>query len=176
MKTRIRGIILGSVLLVILCEIDARPNRKDKRSSRLSQTEETREKTKQVAIRQKQTQLVLRDRVNENQHGARELRTSKPLKKSKNILSLKHNYERKRQYIMHPFHTALPHPYMLMRPPPMTQRTIVTTRIPRPPMPIPYNEFFSRGLYGGMHHRAFPFSLYDPMRMYTDDEEDEEGK
>ncbi|XP_022777855.1 EGF-like repeat and discoidin I-like domain-containing protein 3, partial [Stylophora pistillata] len=75
---------------------------------------------------------------------------------------------------MRPSH-AFGHSYMFMRPPPMTQRTIVTTRIPRPPMPIPYNPFFGRGFFGGMHRSHSPF--YDAMaQMYGDEDEEEEER
>ena len=172
MKTRLREIILSCALLIILQEIGARPNVKDGRLSK-----ETIAKTKQDARKQKQTKLALREPTNNKQHGVRKSRISKPLKDSKALSSLKHNNkERKRQFIIHPALHALSHPYMFMRPPPMTQRTIVTTRIPRPPMAIPYNGLLSRGLYGGMHHYVSPFSMFDPMRMYAGGEEDEEGK
>ena len=172
MKTRLREIILSCVLLIILQEIGARPNVKDGRLSK-----ETMAKTKQDARQQKQTKLALREPTNNKQHGVRKSRISKPLKDSKALSSLEHNNkERKRQFIIHPALHALSHPYMFMRPPPMTQRTIVTTRIPRPPMAIPYNGLLSRGLYGGMHHYVSPFSMFDPMRMYAGGEEDEEGR
>ena len=170
MKPRLRQIIFGTVLFLILGEIAARPA--EEQSLSLGKTK--RSKTQQDGVKQKQTKLSTRDNSKNRQHGVR--RTNKRLKKPQAFSPLKsHNKERKRQFIMHPMHT-FGHPYMLMRPPPMTQRTIVTTRIPRPPMPIPYNPFYARSFYGGMHHHGSPFSFYDPMKMYGDElEEDEEG-
>ena len=172
MKPRIRGILLGIALSLILDEIVARPT--EEQSLNLLKTKESKAKTKQDGRKQKQTNLALRDTSKSQQHGRQKLRISKPFKKPTTFSpSKRYNKERKRQFIMHPMH-SFSHPYMFMRPPPLTQRTIVTTRIPRPPMAIPYNPFL-RSFYGGMHHHASPFPFYDPMKMYGDEDEEEEG-
>lgn len=82
----------------------------------------------------------------------------------------------KRQFIYHPPNVS---PYLMMRRPPLTQRTIVTTRIPRPPMPIPYNPYdpymLQGSLYGGGH---FPYERFHHgfAHMYgEEEEEDDEG-
>ena len=174
MKPRIREILFSTTLFLILREIAARPT--EEKSLNLSKTKEIKAKTQHDGLKRKQTKLALRDTSKNQQHGVRNSRISKPFKKPKAFSLLRNNNkERKRQFIMHPLH-QLSHPYMLMRPPPMTQRTIVTTRIPRPPMAIPYNPFFPRSFYGGMHHHGSPFSFYDPMKMYGDEDEEEEGK
>lgn len=169
MKPRTVGILLGTALFLILGETTARPT--EEQLSNLTKSKESPSKTQQDGPKWTQTKLGLRD-TSKRQH--KKTRVIKPLKKKKTPSPLKDgNKERKRQYIMHPPH-SFSHPYMFMRPPPMTQRTIVTTRIPRPPMPMPYNPFFARSFYGGMHHSHFP--LYDPMaQMYGDEDEDEEG-
>lgn len=171
MKPRKVGILLGTALFLILGQIAARPT-EDQLSNSTKSKQELR-KTQQDGPKRTQTKLGLRD-TSKGKH--KKTRVIKPLKKEKTFSPLKDgNKERKRQFIMHPPH-SFAHPYMFMRPPPMTQRTIVTTRIPRPPMAIPYNPFFSRSFLGGMHHSHFPF--YDPMaQMYGGEEdEEEEGK
>ena len=173
MRPRIRGILFSIGLCLILDEIVARPT--EEQSLNLPKTKESKAKTKQDESKQKQTKLALRDTPKSQQHGHRSSRITKPLKKSATFSATKnYNKDRKRQFIMHPMH-SFAHPYMFMRPPPMTQRTIVTTRIPRPPMPIPYNPFLTRRFYGGMHHHVSPYSFFDPMRMYNDEDEEEEG-
>ena len=165
MKPRIVGILLGTTLFLILGQIAARP--REERFSNLTKSKEEQRKTQQDGSKWTQTKLGLRD-TSKGKH--RKTRVFKPPMKKQGS-----NKERKRQFIMHPAH-AFGHPLMFMRPPPMTQRTIVTTRIPRPPMAIPYNPFFSRGYFGGMHHSHFPF-YGDPMtQMYSEEDEDEEGK
>ena len=49
----------------------------------------------------------------------------------------------KRQYISRP-RFVIRDGYVYMKAPPMTQKTIVTTHIPRPPMVMPYNTFLHR--------------------------------
>lgn len=171
MKPRIVGILLGTTLFLILGQIAARP--REEQLSNLTKSKEKQRKTQQDGSKWTQTKLGLRD-TSKGKH--RKTRVSKPLMKKQAPSPVKgSNKERKRQFIMRPPH-AFPHPYMFMRPPPMTQRTIVTTRIPRPPMAIPYNPFFSRSFLGGMHHSHFPF-YGDPMaQMYGEEDEDEEGK
>lgn len=174
MWPRIRGILFGTALFLILGEVIARPT--EEQSLNLPKARERKSKTKHDAGKTKQTNLALRDSSRNQQHGGRRLRVSKPLKNSKALSPVKkYNKERKRQFIMRPLH-ALTHPYMFMRPPPMTQRTIVTTRIPRPPMAIPFNPYFPRSYFGGLHHHGSPFSYFDPMKMYSDEDEEEEGK
>lgn len=169
MKPRLRHFLLGCALFLILGEISARP-----REGRSPNLRKAKTKTQQYGDKKKQTKPSLRYTSKDQQHGVR--RTSRRLKKPPSFSPMKdYNKERKRQYIMHPLHPYV-HPYMFMRPPPMTQRTIVTTRIPRPPMAVPYNPFFPRSFFGGMHHHGSPFSFYDPMKMYGDEiDEDEEG-
>ena len=164
MKPRIVGILLGTTLFLILGQIAARP--REEPFSNLTKSKEEQRKTQQDGSKWTQTKLGLRD-TSKGKH--RKTRVLKPPMKKQDS-----NKERKRQFIMHPTH-AFGHPLMFMRPPPMTQRTIVTTRIPRPPMAIPYNPFFSRSYFGGMHHSHFPF-YGDPMaQMYSEEDEDEEG-
>lgn len=58
----------------------------------------------------------------------------------------------KRQYISRP-RFVIRDGYVYMKAPPMTQKTIVTTHIPRPPMVMPYNTFMHRyrnGMPAGM--------------------------
>lgn len=168
MKPRIVGILLGTTLFLILGQIAARP--KEEHFSNLTKSKEEQRKTQQDGSKWTQTKLGLRDTSKGKLWKTRV--TKSPMKKPS--LVKESNKERKRQFIMHPPH-AFGHPLMFMRPPPMTQRTIVTTRIPRPPMAIPYNPFFSRSFLGGMHHAHFPF-YGDPMaQMYGEEEEDEEG-
>lgn len=60
------------------------------------------------------------------------------------LLNFKNLQEQKRQYIMRPQVSIAGNPmrpYMVIRPPPMTQKTIVTTHIPRPPVTLPYNPY-----------------------------------
>lgn len=170
MKPRIVGIFLGTALFFIIGEIAARPT--EEKASSLTKSKEKKGKTQQDGLKWKQTKSALRD-TSKGQHS--KTRVIKPLKKKQTPSPLKDgNRESKRQFIMRPPH-AFGHPYMFMRPPPMTQRTIVTTRIPRPPMAIPYNPFFPRGLYGGMHHSHSPY--YDAMaQMYGEEDEEDEGK
>ena len=170
MKPRKVGILLGTTLLFILGEIAARPTEEQLQNSK--KPKEDQRKTQQYGPKWTQTKLGLRD-TSKGKHA--KTRVIKPLKKNQTPSPLKDgNKERKRQFIMHPPH-AFSHPYMFMRPPPMTQRTIVTTRIPRPPMAVPFNPFFSRSFLGGMHHPHYPF--YDPMaQMYGEEDEEEEGK
>lgn len=164
MKPRIVGILLGTTLFLILGQIAARP--REEHFSNLTKSKEEQRKTQQDGSKWTQTKLGLRDTSKGKQ---RKTRVFKPPMKRPDS-----NKERKRQFIMHPPH-AFGHPLMFMRPPPMTQRTIVTTRIPRPPMAVPYNPFFSRSFLGGMHHSHFPF-YGDPMaQMYSEEDEDEEG-
>ena len=60
----------------------------------------------------------------------------------------------KRQYITRP-RFVVRNGYVYMKAPPMTQKTIVTTHIPRPPMVMPYNTFLHRYHGGyGMPHRS----------------------
>lgn len=169
MRPRIARIFLGAALFVVLSQIAARPA--DERESNSQKLKERRGKTQQDGLKWKQTKLELRD-SSKGQH--RKTRVNKSLKKKQTPSPLKdENRERKRQFIMRPSH-AFGHSYMFMRPPPMTQRTIVTTRIPRPPMPIPYNPFFGRGFFGGMHH--LHNSFYDAMaQMYGEEDEEDEG-
>lgn len=54
----------------------------------------------------------------------------------------------KRQYISRP-RFVVRNGYVYMKAPPMTQKTIVTTHIPRPPMVMPYNTFLHRYRGGG---------------------------
>ena len=53
----------------------------------------------------------------------------------------------KRQYISRP-RFVIRDGYVYMKAPPMTQKTIVTTHIPRPPMVMPYNQFMHRYHHG----------------------------
>lgn len=171
MKPRKVGILLGATLILILGQIAARPT--EEQLSNSTKTKLKLRKTQQDGPKWTQTKLGLRD-TSKGKH--KKTRVTKPLKKQQTPSPLKDdNKERKRQYIMHPPH-VFNHPYMFMRPPPMTQRTIVTTRIPRPPMAIPFNPFFSRSFLGGMHHHPhYPF--YDPMaQMYGEEDEEDEGK
>lgn len=79
----------------------------------------------------------------------------------------------KRQFISRP-RFVIRDGYVYMKAPPMTQKTIVTTHIPRPPMVMPYNTFLHRyrGGYtpfGGMAgHRGGHRMLY-PSQQYSDD-------
>lgn len=80
----------------------------------------------------------------------------------------------KRQYISRP-RFVIRDGYVYMKAPPMTQKTIVTTHIPRPPMVMSYNAFLHRyrggyppyaGVPGmGRHGRRLLF----PSQQYSDD-------
>jgi len=61
------------------------------------------------------------------------------------------NTKNKRQYISRP-RFVIRNGYVYMKAPPMTQKTIVTTHIPRPPMVMPYNTFMRR------YHNGYPYS------------------
>lgn len=109
-----------------------------------------------------------------NSHGS--------LVKSRLPLTAKGKKEMKRQFILRPPSSQFPmfgqkSPFMMMRPPPLTQKTVVTTHIPRPPIAIPFNPLlmnhFMHSFHGNMHS---PFGLLgnnDLMKSYEDDEEDD---
>lgn len=61
------------------------------------------------------------------------------------------NTNDKRQYISRP-RFVIRNGYVYMKAPPMTQKTIVTTHIPRPPMVMPYNTFMRR------YHNGYPYA------------------
>ena len=63
----------------------------------------------------------------------------------RNFIPKKHH---KRQYISRP-KFVVRNGYVYMKAPPLTQKTIVTTHIPRPPMVIPYNRFMRNYRRGG---------------------------
>ena len=176
MKPRIVGFLLATALFFITDHVSARPT--EGKSSNSSQWTETERKTAQYGRRPKQAKLGLRDTSdNPQKEVQRRSRVTKHSGKLQVLSPLKKVYnENKRQFIMRPSH-QFSHPLMFMRPPPMTQRTIVTTRIPRPPLAIPYNPYFPRS-YFGMHRMHRPYPYYDPSmaRYYGDDEEEEEGK
>lgn len=55
------------------------------------------------------------------------------------------NKETKRQFIAHPHSRFYSHPgYVYLKAPPIRQKTIVTTRIPRPPIMMSYKQFLRR--------------------------------
>lgn len=100
-------------------------------------------------------------------------------------LTAKGQKEMKRQFILRPpssqfsmFDQGQKPPFMMMRPPPLTQKTVVTTHIPRPPIAIPFNPLFMNhlmhSLHGGMHS---PFAGLlgngDIMKTYEEDDDDE---
>lgn len=85
----------------------------------------------------------------------------------------------KRQYIARP-RFVIRDGYVYMKAPPMTQKTIVTTHIPRPPMVMPYNTFLHRyrndygrlggagfGMGMGGHHGHG--RLMYPSQQFSDD-------
>ena len=93
---------------------------------------------------------------------------------------LKKGGDQKRQFIARPMGPMGPlsSPFVLMRRPPLTQRTIVTTHIPRPPMPVPYNGYNPYMLPGSLYGRTrFPFRRFHHgySDIYEEDEEDDEG-
>ena len=102
--------------------------------------------------------------------------------KRRNIPLSRH--KSKRQFISRP-RFVVRNGYVYMKAPPMTQKTIVTTHIPRPPMVVPYNTFLHRyrgASFLGPGHRNGHFILPSQQIMQEGDEgfemEDsrEEGK
>ena len=62
------------------------------------------------------------------------------------------NKETKRQFIAHPHSRFYSHPgYVYLKAPPIRQKTIVTTRIPRPPIMMSYKQFLRRLAHERMH-------------------------
>jgi len=100
-------------------------------------------------------------------------------------LTAKGKKEMKRQFILRPpssqfslFDQGQKPPFMMMRPPPLTQKTVVTTHIPRPPIAIPFNPLlmnhFMHSLHGGMHSPfGGLFGNGDVIKAYEDDDDDE---
>jgi len=87
----------------------------------------------------------------------------------------------KRQYISRP-KFVVRNGYVYMKAPPLTQKTIVTTHIPRPPMVMPYSRFmhsYRRGgdrMFGAGRGRARYLSVPDSRysNMDTEDQYDDE--
>lgn len=87
-------------------------------------------------------------------------------------LNLKGQQQQKRQYIMHPQISLAGNPlrpYMVIRPPPMTQKTIVTTHIPRPPVTLPYNPYLLMHPFFRGAHLSYGDGL--DSHMFEGDEE-----
>ena len=84
--------------------------------------------------------------------------------------------ETKRQFIAHPRSHYYSHPgYVYLKAPPIRQKTIVTTRIPRPPIMMSYKQFLRR-----LAHERYRDGYHSPYHMddgddddYTDHEHDE---
>lgn len=100
-------------------------------------------------------------------------------------LTPKGKKEQKRQFILRPPHLPMfepfqKSPFMMMRPPPLTQKTVVTTHIPRPPIAIPYNSLMNHFLHPFMNEQPgmhSPFQMLENPNMMKQYEEDEdEGK
>ena len=84
--------------------------------------------------------------------------------------------ETKRQFIAHPHSRFYSHPgYVYLKAPPIRQKTIVTTRIPRPPIMMSYKQFLHR-LARERYHDGY----HSPYHMDDVDDDDyperEEGK
>ena len=80
----------------------------------------------------------------------------------------------KRQYISRP-RFVIRDGYVYMKAPPMTQKTIVTTHIPRPPMVMPYNTFMHRyrngmpvGMAGMAGMGGMPFQGMTSLEAYLE--------
>lgn len=86
--------------------------------------------------------------------------------------------ETKRQFIAHPHSHYYSHPgYVYLKAPPIRQKTIVTTRIPRPPIMMSYKQFLhrlSRERYHDGYHS--PYHNEDVDDDDYADHEHEEGR
>lgn len=94
----------------------------------------------------------------------------KPFKKSS---ILKSHKTQKRQFIARP-RFIVRNGYVYMKAPPMTQKTIVTTHIPRPPMMLPYNTFMHRyrtGLLNGVGMGRRNHYILPQQQMYDTSDE-----
>ncbi len=75
--------------------------------------------------------------------------------------------EIKRQFIAHPNSRYRTHPgFVYLKAPPIQQRTIVTTHIPRPPMIMSYKAFLNKMMHDQMH------GLHSPYRVADSEDED----
>lgn len=86
--------------------------------------------------------------------------------------------ETKRQFIAHPHSRYYSHPgYVYLKAPPIRQKTIVTTRIPRPPIMMSYKQFLHRLSHERLHdgYRA-PYRTDDGDDDEYADHEREEGR
>ena len=86
--------------------------------------------------------------------------------------------ETKRQFIAHPRSHYYSHPgYVYLKAPPIRQKTIVTTRIPRPPIMMSYKQFLHRlareRFHDGYHS---PYHVDDGDDDEYAEHEHEEGK
>ena len=76
--------------------------------------------------------------------------------------------ETKRQFIAHPHSRFYSHPgYVYLKAPPIRQKTIVTTRIPRPPIMMSYKQFLRR-----LAHERYNGRYHAPYRMDDVDDDD----
>lgn len=94
----------------------------------------------------------------------------KPFKKNS---ILKPHKTQKRQFIARP-RFIVRNGYVYMKAPPMTQKTIVTTHIPRPPMMLPYNTFMHRyrtGLLNGVGMGRRNHYMLPQQQMYDSSDE-----
>ena len=72
----------------------------------------------------------------------------------------------KRQYIARPHLPFIVRDgYVYLKAPPMTQKTVVTTHIPRPPMLMSYERFLNRYYQGRLHH--------NPQYLMQSEEDDD---
>ena len=89
--------------------------------------------------------------------------------------------ETKRQFIAHPHSRYYSHPgYVYLKAPPIRQKTIVTTRIPRPPIMMSYRQFLNRlarqRAHGGYHsHYHLDDMDDDDYAEHEHEHEHEEG-
>ena len=86
--------------------------------------------------------------------------------------------ETKRQFIARPHSRFYSHPgYVYLKAPPIRQKTIVTTRIPRPPIMMSYKQFLRRlahERYNGRYHA--PYHMDDVDDDDYVDRDHEEGE
>lgn len=166
MKFRSVTFFLCLPLVVLLSEVTARPQKEDS-TSKVSKTKQNNPRTKHTRV--SKHNLPEKNRVSQVSKQRKGLSAPSPLKR-------KDGKEQKRQFISRPMGLGVP-PFVLMRRPPLTQRTIVTTHIPRPPITVPYNAYnpfmMPGSLYGGMRfpYRRFHHGYSD---IYDEGEEDED--
>ena len=162
MKSKFTRLLVVSALFCLMSESLARPTKGAQRN----QTKQGLKKGKH-GLWPGRARSDLREKTSKHKSATRNRFPS--------ALNSKGRKEQKRQYIMRPQISLAGNPlrpYMVIRPPPMTQKTIVTTHIPRPPMTLPYNPYLlMHPFFGGAHVHGLPYGEGLATHMYEGDEE-----